>query len=310
MRLVSILIVGGALLLAVLVFLFVPRMLNRGTPQQAAQPQTVQVASQDVLVAAKNLPAGTVIKGDDVRFQKWPLDALGPNYQVREKGADPQKVAIGLIVLHGIEAGEPITPQRLLKPGELGFLAAALTPGMRAVTIKIDALSAEAGFILPEDRVDVVLNEHYSLTLAPVTQQASQNIGQLSTKDVSSVILRNVKVLAIDQGMQDIDSKPKVGATATLEVGLEEAQKVAVAAQLGTLSLVLRSHTIPAVTRPEPASPIVEDFEVSPFRASLIRQIYSNLAVTQQQALQQQNSPSGGGEMRVYHGAQLVGAQP
>ena len=238
-----------------------------------------------------------------MRLQHWPLDALGPNFLVREKGADPQKVAVGLIVLHGIEAGEPITPQRLLKPGESGFLAAALTPGMRAVTIKIDALSAEAGFILPEDRVDVVLNEHYTLTLAPVTQQASQKIGQLSTKDVSSVILRNVKVLAIDQGMQDIDSKPKVGATATLEVDLEEAQKVAVAAQLGTLSLVLRSHTIPAVTRPEPASPIVEDFEVSPFRASLIRQIYSNLAVTQQQALQQQNSPSGGGEMRVYHGA-------
>ena len=233
-----------------------------------------------MLVAAKSLPAGTVLKAEDVRWQRWPEEGLDPNFLVREKGADPQKVAVGFIVLHGIDAGQPVTAQRLLKPGESGFLAAALTPGMRAVTIKIDAVSAEAGFILPQDRVDIALNEHYTVTLPP---GAAPPGPQISTKDVSSIILRNVKILAIDQGMQDIDSKPKVGATATLEVDLQQAQKIEIAAQLGTLSLVLRSHTLPTRAEPEGASPIVEDYQVSPFRAAVTLQHLSNLANGQQQ---------------------------
>jgi pilus assembly protein CpaB len=282
----------------------------RGGAQQAQQSQVVRVASQDVLVAAKTLPAGTVIKGDDVRFQKWPEDALDPTYQVREKGADPQKVAIGFIVLHGIEAGQPITPQRLLKPGEGGFLAAVLVPGMHAVTVKIDAVSAAAGFILPQDRVDVVLNEHYSVTQGSGTQLASQNLAKFDNKEVSSIILRDVRVLAVDQGMADINSQPKLGATATLEVDLLQAQKVEVAAQLGSLSLILRSHTLPTAERPEPSGPIVEDYEVSPFRAALLRQVYANLAAAQVQT-QQANGDTRGGELRVYRGAQAAapGAQ-
>jgi pilus assembly protein CpaB len=305
MRLASILIVVCALLLAGAVFVFVPRLMNRNV-QQAERQQAVRVAAQDVLVAAKNLPAGTVLKAEDVRWQRWPEEALDPSFQVREKGADPQKVAVGFIVLHGIEAGQPVTPQRLLKPGESGFLAAVLTPGMRAVTMRIDAISAEAGFILPLDRVDIVLNEHYTVAPAPGAAQASQNLPQVGTKDVSSVILRNVKVLAIDQGMQDIDSKPRVGATATLEVDLQQAQKISIAGQLGTLSLVLRSHTLPTRSEPEGASPIVEDYQVSPFRAAVMQQLYSNLATGQQQA---QHSVSDDA-LHVYHGAALAGARP
>jgi pilus assembly protein CpaB len=304
MRLASILIVVFALVLAGTVFFVVPRLMNRGA-QQAQQQAQVRAAAQDVLVAAKNLPAGTVLKPEDVRWQRWPEEALDPNFLVREKGADPQKVAVGFIVLHGIEAGQPVTAQRLLKPGESGFLAAALAPGMRAVTVRIDAVSAEAGFILPRDRVDVVLNEHYTVTLAPIAAPPGQSLPQIGTKDVSSVILRNVKILAIDQAMQDIDSKPKVGATATLEVDLQQAQKIAIAAQLGTLSLVLRSHTLPTRSEPEGASPIVEDYQVSPFRAAVMQQYYSNLANGQQQ-LQHASSEDG---LRVYHGAALAGAK-
>src|SRR6185312_11640304 len=122
MRLASILIVVFALVLAGTVFFVVPRLMNRGA-QQAQQQAQVRAAAQDVLVAAKNLPAGTVLKPEDVRWQRWPEEALDPNFLVREKGADPQKVAVGFIVLHGIEAGQPVTAQRLLKPGESGFLA-------------------------------------------------------------------------------------------------------------------------------------------------------------------------------------------
>jgi pilus assembly protein CpaB len=303
MRLVSIVIVVFALVLAGAVFLFVPRLMNRSA-QQAQQAQTVRVAAQDVLVAAKSLPAGTVLKAEDLRWQRWPEEALDPTFLVREKGADPQKVAVGFIVLHGIDAGEPVTPQRLLKPGDSGFLAAALTPGMRAVTIRVDAVSAEAGFILPQDRVDIVLDEHYTVGLAPGVALANQNLPQIAgAKDVSSVILRDVKVLAIDQGMQDIDSKPKIGATATLEVDLDEAQKIAIAAHLGTLSLVLRSHTLPTHPEAEGASAIVEDYQVSPFRAAVLQQIYTNLATQQQQAASAEDGP------RIYHGAALAAAR-
>ncbi len=183
-------------------------------------------------------------------------------------------------------------------------MAAALSPGMRAVAIRIDAVSAGAGFILPQDRVDIALSEHYAVNLAPGAALAGQNLPAVGTKDVSSIILRNVKVLAIDQGMQDIDSKPKIGATATLEVDLEQAQKIAIAAQLGTLSLVLRSHTQPTHPEPEGESPIVQDYQVSPFRAAVMQQIYSNLATAQPQ------NPAADDGLRVYHGAALAGAKP
>jgi pilus assembly protein CpaB len=308
MRLVSILIVVGALVFAGAVFFVLPRFMNRNQVAQG-QPQIVRVASQDVLVAAKPLAAGTVLKSDDVRWQRWPEEAIDPNFFVREKGADPQKVAIGLIVLRGIDPGQPVTALRLLKPGDTSFLAAALSPGMRAVTVKIDAATAGGGFILPQDRVDLLLTEHYTLT-TPLGSAGTGAGGapqtQIGTKEVSSVILRNLKVLAIDQGMQDVDSKPKLGATATLEVDLEQAQKVTIAASLGTLSLVLRSHTLPARAEPAGMSPIVEDYQVSPFRALALQQLLTNIASGQQQGQGQRTDET----LHVYHGASLAGAKP
>jgi pilus assembly protein CpaB len=250
-------------------------------------------------VASETLAAGTVLKPADLRWQGWPEAALDPSFLVREKGADPQKDAVGHIVLHGIEKGEPVTADRLLKPGDSGFLAAALAPGMRAVTIKIDAVSAAGGFILPGDRVDVLLSEHY--TVPAEASPATERLPQVPAKDVASVVLSNVKVLAIDQVMQDIDSKPKVGATATLEVDIVPAEKLALAAQMGTLSLALRSHTLPE--RPEPMTngSVVQDFQVSPFRAALMQQYDAALP----------GVDAAGGlatTLHVYHGVALARA--
>lgn len=304
MRLVSILIVTFALLLAGVIFFVVPRLMSRGAHEaQQQQQQAAQIAANDVLVAAQNLPAGTVLKAENVRWQRWPQDALDPTFLVREKGADPQKDAVGHVVLHGFEKGAPITALRLLKPGEAGFLAAALTPGMRAVAIKIDAISGTAGFVLPADRVDVLLTEHYTLQ-ASSDAQRTQNLPQVTSKDVTSVVLRNVTVLAIDQVMQDIDSKPKLAGTATLEVELPQAEKLALAAQMGTLSLVLRSHAAPERPEPESGTGLVEDFQVSPFRAAVLRR---SSAISGQLPAQQ---PVASGEipvaLRVYHGASLA----
>jgi pilus assembly protein CpaB len=302
MRLVVVLIVGLALVLAGVVFFVVPRLMNRSAQeaQQIQQQQPQRLAASDVLVAAHNLPAGLVLKPEDVRWQRWPEEALDPNFLVREKGADPAKDVAGKIVLHGIETGEPVTALRLLKPGDTGFLAAELAPGARAVTIAITAITGDGGFILPQDRVDVLLTEHYPMNAA--LQAAQLNLA-ISPKLVTSVILRNVKVLAVDLAIQDLDSKPKVGTTATLEVDLTQAEKLALAPELGSLSLILRSHTLPDRPEPEGASPSVEDFQVSPYRAAALQQFYTNLA---------QSPQAQGGEAgpRIYHGASGGPAAP
>lgn len=312
MRLVSIIIVVFALVLAGGVFFAVPRLMNRNAQvAQQGQAQVVQAAGQDVLVAAHSLPAGTVLKSDDLRWQRWPLDGIDPSFLVREKGADPQKDAVGLIVLRGIEQGEPVTAFRLLKPGEAGFLAAALTPGKRAVTIQVSAVTSAGGFINPLDRVDVVLNEHYSVT-PPPPPQGGPSPPQVTTKDVSTVILRDVKVLAIDQTMQDIDSKPRVGNTATLEVDSQDAQKIGLATQLGSLTLVLRSHTpaTPPETETVGAKSVVEDFDVSPFRAAVLQEALGILGAQQARTVGAPPPQGGqGGMLRVYHGAALAGAR-
>ncbi|HUB95783.1 MAG TPA: Flp pilus assembly protein CpaB, partial [Stellaceae bacterium] len=166
MRLVSGLIIGFALVLAGAVFFIVPRLMSRSAreAQQMQQPQPQRLAADDVLVAARDLPAGLVLKPEDVRWQHWPEEALDASFLVREKGADPAKDVAGKIVTHGIEAGEPVTASRLLKPGDTSILAAEMAPGTRAVTVKIDPITGDAGFIGPLDRVDVLLTEHFTVT--------------------------------------------------------------------------------------------------------------------------------------------------
>jgi pilus assembly protein CpaB len=266
MRPISIVIVVFALTLSAVVFFVVPRLMDRG--QTAAQPVTaVRIAAGDVLVAARNVPAGTILKSDDVRWQRWPEEGFDPNFLMRDKGADPQKDAVGRVVLRGLGAGEPITSPRLLKAGEAGFLAAALTPGMRGVSVHIDAVSGDGGFIVPGDRVDVLLAERYPISYS-TDQQTSFSGLRPSQKQVNSVVLRDVRVLAIDQEMQDMDHKPKVGSTATIEVDAIQAQKLALASQMGALSLALRS-----LTKAEPPSReggLVQDTDVSPFLGNLV----------------------------------------
>lgn len=278
MRPVSIIILVSALTFSVLVFFVVPRFMRR----PSAPPVPIAtVPANDVLVAAHNLPAGTILKGDDVRWQRWPEDGLDPNFLLRSKGADPQKDAVGRVVLHGFAAGEPITAQRLLKPGEAGFLAAALKPGFRAVSIRVDAVSDDSGFIIPGDRVDVLLVERFPL-MDGGAGDASAGGPRVTQKQVNSVILRDVRVLAVDQDMHDMDSKPKVGSTATVEVTPTQAQKLSLASQMGVLFLSLRS--LAKADPPEHDGGIVQDVDVSPYLSRVAR-------------------TDGAGLVHVYHGA-------
>ncbi|HTY69296.1 MAG TPA: Flp pilus assembly protein CpaB [Alphaproteobacteria bacterium] len=281
MRPISAMIFAFALAFAAFVFFVVPKfMVKRPEPVAPAQ-----IASNDVLVAAHDLPAGMILKGDDVRWRRWPQEGLDPNFLLRDKGADPQKDAVGRVVLRGLAAGEPITAQRLLKPGDAGFLAAALTAGMRAVSVRIDAVSGDGGFIIPGDHVDVLLAEKFPL-MDGGGNEAAPGGPRVTQKQVNSIVLRDVRVLAIDQSAQDMDNKPKVGSTATVEVTITQAQKLSLAAQMGTLFLALRSLT--KADPPESAGDIVQDVDVSPYLGRVA------------------HGSDGNGMIHVYHGASLA----
>ncbi len=307
MRAIGIVIIGLALVLAATVFFVVPKLMRAPAPtQQASQPEPVP--AHEVLVAARNLAAGEALKAEDMRWQKWPADGLNPNYFLHDKGDDP-KNHVGMIVLRGFEIGEPIVQSRLLKPGDTSFMAAELPPGMRAISIRIDTISDTSGFILPGDHVDVLLSEHFTLKPSQAQQKIADQVGPppFETREINSIVLRNVKVLAIDQTVQDLDSKPHTGGAATLEVTLQDAQKLTIASSIGNLSLLLRSHELPAHPEAEPTPTIVEDYEVSTFRAAMLQQYLARMA--QYEGGSVSTESGGGGGMRIYHGAVLAGAK-
>jgi pilus assembly protein CpaB len=185
-----------------------------------------------VLVAKRALTAGTIITADALGFQPWPKELVQDAYFI-DGEADMNKL-LGTVVRFPITAGEPVTQGALVAPGDRGFLAAALGPGMRAVTVPVSATTGVAGFVFAGDRVDLVL-----------TQQIDGN-GDVAPLKTAETVLRNLRVLATDQTVEktvDENGKTQVAEfrTVTLEVTPKIAEKIAVAQTIGTISLVLRS---------------------------------------------------------------------
>ena len=119
----------------------------------AAAAMPAQPDGPFVLVATKALPVGTIVDANSFRFQPWPKELIETAYFIKEK-TNLAKLS-GSVVRNAITAGQPVTIGSLIQPGERGFLAAALGPGMRAVTVPVNAQSSVAGFIFPGDRVDL-----------------------------------------------------------------------------------------------------------------------------------------------------------
>jgi pilus assembly protein CpaB len=190
---------------------------SRKKPEQA-KPKNF------VLVAKVNLPAGTFLKKNHMTWQAWPADSLHKSY-IQRRGFN-QKSMFGVVVRKHIAAGQPITDGSIVKPGQRGFMAAVLNPGMRAVSLSTSAVSSVAGFVFPGDRVDILL-----------THRVGGRRGRL----VTETMMTKVRVLAIDQKVTDGNQKAKVGKTVTVEVTPRQAEVMAVAANLGKLSLSLRS---------------------------------------------------------------------
>lgn len=192
-----------------------------------AEPQKPTVK---ILVAANNLPAGTLLRDEHVSWQAWPEgDGLEDMYIVENIRTVDE--LFGTVVRQGISAGEPISDGRLVKPGQSGFLAAVLKPGSRAISINVDATSGIAGFVFPGDRVDLIL----TLNVNQGGEEGS--VGH----HASETILTDVRVVAMDQSTDDQTQEASVRRIATLEVSPKEVEIVSVSRELGRLSLSLRS---------------------------------------------------------------------
>lgn len=228
-------LLAGALIIAVAAALMARSMFS-GTEAPAPQATAAAVPQQaldgpQVLVATRALPVGTIIDAESFRFQPWPKDLVEEAYYLQGK-ADPQSLQ-GAVVRNTVTAGQPATRGALIMPGERGFLAAALGPGMRAVTVPVSMQSSVAGFIFPGDRVDVL-----------VTQTVNGDDPNNPLR-VSETIVRNLRVLATDQRTNALDEagKPDVRtfSNVTLEVTPRIAEKIAVSQTIGQISLTLRA---------------------------------------------------------------------
>ena len=220
----------GALVIAIGTAL-AARSMFAGASAPEAEAAPVEPQGPKVLVAKRGLPVGTIITADAVAYQLWPEEMVQDAYFL--DGEADMNVLLGTVVRNAITAGEPVTQGSLVAPGDRGFLAAALGPGMRAVTVPASAQSAVAGFVFPGYRVDLVL-----------TQAVAGDDG-LPLK-TSETILQNLRVLATDQSTQTTTTEDgrtvvREFSNVTIEVTPRIAEKIAVAQTLGSLSLSLRS---------------------------------------------------------------------
>ncbi len=232
-NLARILLIVVALGMAGLTALLVNNYLtNKESEYANSQPTEQQlVSSVEVLVADRDIAAGEIVNDDVLRWQSWPEDALNENFVSRSDGGEVPEVQ-GAAVRSAIRAGEPIVMSKLVMSDQPGFLAGALRPGMRAVSVRVDEVTGNAGFIMPGNRVDVILTQEIEVALPS---------GDTGQKRVSETVLTDLRVLAIDQQVDDLEDEPRVSKTVTLEVDVKQAETVALVKSMGVVSLSLRS---------------------------------------------------------------------
>jgi pilus assembly protein CpaB len=206
--------------------------LARGSDAVPPAPEPVaQLPTADVLVAKSDIGLGQTVKPEDLQWQTWPAATASNGFIRRTDKAEAIKEVAGSIARAPFIAGEPIRQQKLVKADGSGFMAAVLPAGMRAISTEISPETGAGGFILPNDRVDVILSKR--------EKNPDRNAPDIVS---SEIILTNVRVLAIDQAPKEKEGQNTVvGKTATLELKPEQSETLARARQSGTLSLALRS---------------------------------------------------------------------
>ena len=207
-------------------------LASGGEKKEVEPPKPVATLDTvDVLIAKGDIPMGTAVSAADLTWQMWPASASGSFIRKSEQPNAIEQLT-GWIARGPFFAGEPIREAKLVNAKGSGFMAAILPSGMRAVSTEISAETGAGGFILPNDHVDVILSKR---------DKSAEKTAGVETH-ASETILRNIRVLAIDQQVEEKNGqRVVVGKTATLELTPGQAETLALAKQLGTLSLALRS---------------------------------------------------------------------
>lgn len=209
-------------------------LAGRSTKPPAVKPEpAAKVDTVDILVAKSDIPLGQAIAPGDVQWQAWPATTASGNFIRKTDRPTVVEELTGQIARAPFVAGEPVREAKLVNAKGSGFMAAILPSGMRAVSTQISPETGAGGFILPNDHVDVILTRR--------TRDGDKGGGETQS---SETILSNIRVLAIDQNIAEKGGqKVVVGKTATLELTPGQAETLALAQHLGSLSLALRSIT-------------------------------------------------------------------
>jgi len=241
--------------------------------QMMAQRGSTTVPKEQILAATMPLPAGTLLRAQDVTWQA--VREMEPDHIIRPNAAaaeaKPEIVeetmasVYGAVLPHSLAAGEPIRRNDFVKPGDRDFLQVVLTPGSRAIAIPVSTGGASTGLLSPGDRVDVILTQNFK-------NEGSQDLKNtpLTRRSVSETVVENLRVLAIDApdakvtGVAANPANGNFGRTVTLEVTPDQAEQINVATELGKLSLTLRSINNPSSATLASASPTSQVEHIKP----------------------------------------------
>lgn len=231
MNISRLIVLGIAVVAAVMAAVLVKSMSSSQGPAVAAlEKQGAVLEVSEVLVATRNIAVGETMVANDFRWQSWPKDAVHASFITRSSDGTGRNKWVGAVLRTPVFDGEPLTGHKMVHIGEGGVMAAIIGPGLRGIGVKISAETGAGGFILPNDRVDVITTFVY------------KSPGDRTDKYASETILHNVRVLAIDQTFREQDGQQVVvGRTATLELDSLQAEDLALAAERGEVSLALRS---------------------------------------------------------------------
>jgi pilus assembly protein CpaB len=209
------------------------------------RPIDLATPAKSVLVARGDIKRGQILRADDMIWQVWPEGSLDKNYVVLNgpKNQKPESFT-GWVARNPIGGGEPITESRIIAPGNRGFLAAVLRPGTRAISVPVTVTSGISGFIFPGDQVDLLIT--YTV---PAVSGAPGQASKGYDHKVAETVLRNVRVIAIDQRLESKAGEAVPAHTATFEVTPKQSEVIMLASEIGKVSLSLRS-LVPAPSEP------------------------------------------------------------
>ena len=224
---------------------------NRETAVVVQQQEAPKQTGTEILVVKQDIPIGSFLQRQHMEWKPWPKESVSEGHLTKPQHSIDGLV--GAVARRGLTAGEPLHRKRIVRPGDRGFLAAVLRPGHRAMAIRVNATSGISGLIFPGDRIDLILTHRISAAVSgeaefeidehgdKVRIKKDEEEEERSGNRVSETVLTNVRVLAIDQFINDVNGKPRVGKNATLEITPKQAEMLAVLTELGSLSLALRA---------------------------------------------------------------------